>query len=172
MDRPMGAGSGLPDTAAVTAIETEAAARLRAALAERTRVRAEFLLGYVDLAIRGTLEYDRFDRVYLGPWWDLPTGSPELRGWKRAVLRRVPAAGAEHWGHLFLVIHDADDPAALDWAQELRRGKVEPAEPTGLVLRALAPEIRLYFRPTSAGTEEPLASFVREVGERFRRQMD
>ncbi len=161
-----------PAVGAVSAIETEAAVRLRASLAERTRVRAEFLLGYVDLAIRGTLEYERFDRVYLGPWWDLPTGSPELRGWKRAVLRRVLAAGAEHWGHLFLVVNDSLTARPLTWSEDRTLAGAEREPPSSLQLRAAAPEIRMYYRPTGEAHAEALASFAREIGERFRRQMD
>jgi hypothetical protein len=67
---------------------------------------------------RVTQELDRAiarpDRtgVYAGPWWDLaPTGPGAASpGWKRAILRRWPGGGAEHWGHLFLIL--STDPAA------------------------------------------------------------
>lgn len=157
---------------AVTAIESEAAVRLREILTDRQRVRAEFLLGYVDLAIRGTLEYERFDRVYLGPWWDLPVSDPDLRGWKRAVLRRVLAAGAEHWGHLFLVLNEGTAGRTLTWAEEPRAGSVGGRPPERIRLRLGDPEILLYHRPSTPSHAEELTSFAHEVGERFRRQMD
>jgi hypothetical protein len=35
-----------------------------------------------------------------------------LHGWKLAVLRRRPGGGAEHWGHLFVLVDPLGVPSA------------------------------------------------------------
>lgn len=155
----------------VTALEREAASRLRLSLDEPLRFRAEFLLGYVDLAIRGTLEYDRFEQVYLGPWWEIPAVGSEAHGWKRAVLRRVLAAGAQHWGHVFLIVNEGVPGRTLTWkGASTDDGNPEVLE--RIPLRQGMPEIVLYFRASVPERRPELSEFAREVGERFRRQMD
>lgn len=132
------------------------------------------ILGYLDLAITGLLEYPMFQGVYLGPWWEigddrLPDG---VEGWKRSVLRKVPQRGAQHWGHIYLVtIHS--------WA----KGDVEPDSfspsigATELALRKVPlrmgdPRAVLYARPTRPESAEHLDQFVRELVDRFVHQRD
>jgi len=133
------------------------------------------VLGYVDLALRGVLEYERYARVYLSPWWaveDLPEGTI---AWKRAVLERVPLKGALHWGHLFLVVSDVH--------AETSRFRLLRSPALGGALAPRSNEIRVPLRegvqraelvlhPTRPDRAEPLGAFGREVEVRFRRQMD
>ncbi|HZY70070.1 MAG TPA: hypothetical protein VFF67_03720 [Thermoplasmata archaeon] len=132
------------------------------------------ILGYLDLAITGLLEYAMFQGVYLGPWWEIGEGElPDgIQAWKRSVLRRVPQRGAQHWGHIFLV-------TTRSWA----KGEVEPdsfASSIGaaeLALRQVPlrlgdPRAMLYARPTRPESAEHLDQFVRELVDRFIHQRD
>ena len=46
--------------------------------------------------------------VYTGPAWEIPNpkASSPARVWKIAVLQRRVGRGAEHWGHLWLVLSE------------------------------------------------------------------
>ncbi len=54
------------------------------------------------------------DGVYLGPPWELPVQplTESGRGWKLAALQRIAGRGAEHWGHIYVVV--VQDRAAWD----------------------------------------------------------
>jgi hypothetical protein len=133
------------------------------------------VLGYVDLAIRGVLEYERYAHVYLSPWWaldDLPDGT---NAWKRAVLERVPLKGARHWGHLYLVVSDVPSERGgfrlfrsppLGGPVEARPGEVH------VPLREGVQRAELVLHPTYSAEAAALEAFGREVEVRFRRQMD
>ena len=136
-------------------------------------VRPEFLLGYLDLAITGALRYAANQDVYLTPWWDLPSARPEREhGWKRAVLRRNPHGGADHWGHLFLLVHEGIGHAELE-RESLALTRVRsPTALTEIPLRVGRPEVTLVLRPTYEETRVNLERFARDVVERFRIQLD
>ncbi len=133
------------------------------------------MLGYLDLAIRGALEYERYALVYLSPWWEL-TDLPEgVRAWKRAVLERIPLRGAEHWGHLYLIVRDPDLPRrrlsirGLSW-----NGSPDERLPDEerLTLRHGAQVAELVVHPSHPDRADRLKRFASELEERFRRQMD
>jgi hypothetical protein len=90
---------------------------------------------------------DRFDRaakrallgpgrqsLYLGPWWNLALRLTDAgaQGWKRAVLERRPGRGADHWGHLYLVVTSTPGRVQLrpDDLGGARSAGASPAEPT------------------------------------------
>lgn len=151
---------------------TAIAVRPEAAL-DLTPLHPEFLLSYVDLAIRGALEYSVNQGVYLSPWWDLPeSGRGLVRGWKRAVLRRNPHGGADHWGHLFLVFHEGVGQAELEAEKRDLVGSRRAQKVIEIPLRKGRPEVVLLLRPTYEETREDLHRFGRDIVERFRLQMD
>ena len=133
----------------------------------------EFLLGYNDLAITGALEYSHNQGVYLSPWWTLPPPlRAPVRGWKRAVLRRNPHGGADHWGHLFLLYHDK-----VGRAERATEARAYTRAPTGGALREIPlrvghPVVTLLLRPTYDATRAALERFARDVVDRFRLLLD
>jgi hypothetical protein len=140
-----------------------------------TAIPPSLVLGYIDLAIRGVLDYERYAQVYLSPWWaveDLPVGTT---AWKRAVLERVPLKGALHWGHLYLVVSDVRPEG---WLSRLLRtpalGGAASHRPDEIHVRIRdgVQQAELLLHPTRADRAAPLEAFAREVGVRFRRQMD
>jgi hypothetical protein len=135
-------------------------------------VPASMVLGYVDLAITGTLDYERYRGVYVGPWWILENVPEGVHAWKRAVLRRVPGHGAEHWGHLYLIVRYSDRES-LSWFTRDWRGRRAPKPPTAnLVLRKGEVNAELALRSSDPAQSAHLEEFAREISERFRRQMD
>lgn len=133
----------------------------------------EFLLGYLDLAITGALEYGRNQGIYLSPWWALPPPvRAPVRGWKRAVLRRNPHGGADHWGHFFLLYYDNVGRAELD-VEEMAYTRAPSRRAIHEIrLRVGRPVVTLLLRPTYDSTREELERFARDVVDRFRLQMD
>ena len=133
------------------------------------------MLGYLDLAIRGTLEYERYAHVYLSPWWELPDVPDGARAWKRAVLERIPLRGAEHWGHLYLVVRDAPGRTSrLSIFGRTWDGNAVAEAPgeQRLSLRRGHQLAELIVHPSHMERADKLKSFAAEVEERFRRQMD
>jgi hypothetical protein len=132
------------------------------------------ILGYLDLAIRGVLEYPRFSALYVGPWWDM-SSSVDLdgvEGWKRAVLRRIPHGGAQHWGHLFLITTRRWVKVDVD-PERFGLSSAAPTQPTtSLELRAGDPHAVLIGRPSRAERANDLAEFMHEVVDRFIYQRD
>jgi hypothetical protein len=140
-----------------------------------TAIPPSLVLGYIDLAIRGVLEYERYAQVYLSPWWALE-GLPEgTKAWKRAVLERIPLRGAKHWGHLYLVVADERTEG---WLFRLLRspalGGLPDARPdeVHVRLREGVQMAELVLHPTRPEDRTRLESFGQEVEIRFRRQMD
>ncbi|MCI4319059.1 MAG: hypothetical protein L3K23_02865 [Thermoplasmata archaeon] len=132
------------------------------------------ILGYLDLAIRGVLEYPRFSAVYLGPWWDMSANVDldGVEGWKRAVLRRVPHGGAQHWGHLFLIMTRRWAKVEVD-PERFGLPSAAAAQPTtSLQLRAGDPHAVLIGRPSRPERAGELAEFMHEVVDRFVYQRD
>ncbi len=85
------------------------------------------------------------DGVYLGPPWELPVRpvTESGQGWKLAALQRVSGRGAEHWGHIYVVVvrrraawdlRTAKSPEGL--RPQLDNAEVEPVpfDDPGLVL--------------------------------------
>jgi hypothetical protein len=113
-------------------------------------------------AISMTRERPPFQGVYTGPAWET-TGSPgpgAPRVWKIAVLERRPAAGADHWGHVFLAlgtgaarvsIRPAGGLAGNDHGPELETLPEIPGAP-----------LRIQIRPRSSETRARLREFALE----------
>ncbi|MCI4335623.1 MAG: hypothetical protein L3K17_00275 [Thermoplasmata archaeon] len=138
-------------------------------------VRPKLLLGYLDLAAAGAMDYSRHTGVYLGPWWDLPPGGSDGRilAWKRAVLLRRVEAGAVHLGHMFILVFDGVGRASLR-PEDLGRWSPGPShlESTEIVLRKGDPMLLMLLRPTYSETLDPLVTFGNDLAERFRLQVD
>lgn len=133
------------------------------------------MLGYLDLALRGTLEYERYSHLYLSPWWELPEVPEGARAWKRAVLERIPLRGAEHWGHLYLVVRmDTSSRPRFSILGRSWDGRVVAEAPGEyrLSIRRGAQTAEIVVHPSSPERAEKVRSFAHEVEERFRRQMD
>jgi hypothetical protein len=137
-------------------------------------VSSGMILGYLDLAIRGVLEYPRFAGLYLGPWWDMAAtvDIDGIEGWKRSVLERIPHGGARHWGHIYLI-------TTRRWAKlqvdPMTLGLPSPAPSqvtTSVQLRAGDPHAVLFARPSRPERATELAGFVHEVVDRFVYQRD
>lgn len=162
------------DEKTVTGGDAAPLAVRRVAISTLFPVDPTFLLGYFDLAITGALEYPRYVGVYLAPWWDMPglEASEGVHGWKRSVLKRVAGAGAEHWGHMFLVAAEGSRRVKVgpgDLGLPLKSSS-EPVEE--IQLRAGEPRLTLHIRATSSYHREELRAFAEDVAERFRRQLD
>jgi hypothetical protein len=133
------------------------------------------LLGYVDLAIRGTLEYERFSRIYVSPWWEVPNVPEGVWAWKRAVLERVPLQGANHWGHVYLIVDGRSEARSILGLRS--RAPLQDAVTAGendvrLPLREGVQRAELLVHPSHPERTERLLSFAQELETRFRRQMD
>ena len=131
------------------------------------------VLGYVDLAITGALDYARYSGVYFGPWWpveDVPDGA---HAWKRSVLERVPHQGARHWGHLYLIVRRTDLPRVSLFRRDWRGKKVVDApEDLRIPLRSGIQPAELVVQPSGPDRVEPLRTLAVEISERYHRQMD
>lgn len=138
-------------------------------------VRPKLLLGYFDLAVAGALDYARNDRIYLGPWWELPNAGAEgeVMGWKRAVLVRQVERGGLHLGHLFLIVLHGGRRLSLRPEDLFRWGATKgAAETREIIMRRGDPQLLLITRPTYSDTAEALQTFAEDVAERFRLQID
>lgn len=131
------------------------------------------VLGYVDLAITGALDYPRYSSIYLGPWWpveDVPDGA---HVWKRSVLERVPSRGARHWGHLFLVVRRTDLPRFSIFRRNWRGERIVDApEAHRVSLRSGVQPAELVVQPSGPAWLQPLRQLAEEISERYHRQMD
>jgi len=103
-----------------------------------------------------------YETVYTGPVWESasPTGPGGARVWKIAVLERRASRGAEHWGHLFVVL--GEDAPKIDIRPEggmqgdpHRPGLESLPAPPGVPLQVL-------FRPIAAETRARLRGFALE----------
>ncbi|MCI4363938.1 MAG: hypothetical protein L3K13_06530 [Thermoplasmata archaeon] len=80
----------------------------------------------MDAALAKLLKSPGLEEVYLSPWWEVTVDRAEAFGWKRAVLRRNPGAGATHWGHLFLLVRGVGTRARLSTADGAGPGGTLP----------------------------------------------
>ena len=107
------------------------------------------------------------EMVYTGPPWEIPSSSAAVTStiWKVAVLQRRPIGGAEHWGHLFLLVGERTSEVRI--APE---GGVPGAGPRP-PLEALPPsegsQFEVRIRPRSGETTARLLAFARD----FQRQV-
>lgn len=125
-----------------------------------------------DRACQATAGHPRWSGVYVSPLWEVEAGDAPgtVRGWKRSVLRRVPGAGAEPWGHVFLVVTASADAVAR--VEELGLGPIHAhaggkAVPVSPPLWEGPPRAQLFLRPRSPATAERLQAFVEELREEF-----
>jgi hypothetical protein len=120
-----------------------------------------------EAALSATAGHSPFEEVYTGPPWDTTASSARaaVQVWKVAVLRRREEGGAEHWGHLFLLL----GPGAASWVIRPEGGL--GGDPKRPAVRSIpAPEgspTRIHFRPTSEATADALRAFAVEVQRRF-----
>lgn len=109
--------------------------------------------------------------IYLSPLWEAETSSPERsRAWKVSVLRRVPGAGAEPWGHLFFVVlREGGGQVQLRTEIVGILGPAVPSPPEGGVvpLAAGPPARLLLLRPRDGSTEPRLRGFAEAVRDAF-----
>ena len=131
-----------------------------------------FLLGYIDLALRGIQEYDRYQPLVLGPWLEIerPVRSPGLREWNRTAEWHQPPRPPQLLGSLRV---------RMDFRERRprkRRGTdaTKPARPANrrFDLRLGMPRIALFVEADDDGRADRLAEVARDVEERFRRQLD
>jgi hypothetical protein len=123
----------------------------------------------VDRALAAALALPSRAGVYVGPWWDLEsTGPPNPpRGWKRAILRRRPGGGAEHWGHLFLVVSSDPGDTGIDVATlPLFKDSRSAARTRRTFRLPTRPGVAwLIARPSTPLGEAPLGELAREIAE-------
>jgi hypothetical protein len=131
-----------------------------------------FLLGYLSLAVHGTLEYPRYARYYVGPWIEptTPPGSEEVEYWTKTVARHLAYSVEMRIGTIAAVISDgAVEPR---WIYErLGGGDTEGDPPGRVVVRRRLPRVDLLLAP-EPGCAIDLYEFAHEVQERFNRQLD
>jgi hypothetical protein len=130
-----------------------------------------FLLGYLDLAFRGTLEYSTYRELVLGPWLEVERrrGGFGLRQWRRTVHERAMFTAPEHLGSIRVRMDFRDPPGLL----RRRAPGPDPVDPSRQVeLRVGTPKISLIVDAVDEGRAVRLLGLAREVAERFRRQLD
>jgi hypothetical protein len=130
-----------------------------------------FLLGYVDLALRGVQEYAAYREFELGPWLEIerPRGSVGLRQWYRQVQERRMFTGPETLGSLRVRMDFSDRPRSRR-RRSSSDGDEDPAR--RVELRVGTPRIALFVTAPDEARAERLMGLAREVAERFRRQLD
>ncbi len=107
-----------------------------------------------------------FEAVYPGPVWESasPFGPAKVGVWKIAVLERRPAAGAEHWGHLFVVLGENASKVVLRPESGLTgnpdRPELEPLPGES------GAQWQILIRPRSAETAARLRAFGLEFQRR------
>ncbi|MGC2288963.1 MAG: hypothetical protein WA688_03805 [Thermoplasmata archaeon] len=113
-------------------------------------------------AATATAGHPPYDKVYTGPIWESghPSGAFEARVWKIAVLERRPTAGAEHWGHLFVLLREKASEVAIRPEGGVQGYPDRPAleilpEPSGAPLQ-------IWIWPRSAETAVRLRAFALE----------
>ncbi|MCI4352843.1 MAG: hypothetical protein L3K14_05580 [Thermoplasmata archaeon] len=101
-------------------------------------------------------------RVYTGPAWETPNRDTSLsaRVWKLAVLERRPEGGAEHWGHMLLVLGKTPSKVVIQPERPMLGGPDPPAVETLPALSSVPWEVRI--RPRSAETASRLRAFALE----------
>lgn len=132
----------------------------------------EFLMGYVDLAISGTLEYRSFQSIYLGPWQEIteglaPTGT---RAFARDIHHQGPGAGTP-MGRLVLAVSEEGVGLRTSHRRAGRRRSV-PRVGDRFLLRGAGPRLEIVVEPYAGERRQALRGFGREVAHRFFQQFD
>jgi hypothetical protein len=115
-----------------------------------------------DRAAAETAGVPPFEAVYTGPAWlvDTPVESRGTKAWKIAVLERRAGRGAEHWGHLFLVLgENAPEVVILPeagWQGDPQRPGMETLPPPP------GAPFQIRLRPHRAETADRLRAFALE----------
>jgi hypothetical protein len=121
----------------------------------------------LDSALERVLRDPVFEGVYLGPWWDLPAAEAPaaISGWKRAVLRRVMNQGAEHWGHLFLLVSSESNSVILKPEPNANPNvsRLGPFERIGRI----SPFAILFARSSRPHDSDPLMHLAAETVQSF-----
>jgi hypothetical protein len=132
--------------------------------------RAQALAAAFERACHRAAGAEDMEGVYVSPLWETYTssGPGRSRAWKISVLRRVPGAGAEPWGHVYLVVTSHGRPdMALDSTEtgipSGGEGDLPVAVPPPERLDEGPPSVWVLLRPRSLRTQEPLIGFVARV---------
>jgi len=177
---PLGEGEDRPRNVPGAAIvpqpiggPIEPAGRLSRVLLNANRgITFGFLLGYLSLAVHGTLEYPRYAPYYVGPWVE-PSTPPEVEEveyWTKTVARHLAYSAEMRIGSIAAVL--SDGPVEPRWIFE-RLGDTDPSAdpPRRVIVRTRLPRVDLILSP-EPGCALDLAGFAHEVMERFNRQLD
>ena len=131
-----------------------------------------FLLGYIDLALRGVQEYDRYQPLVLGPWLEIERpGSPSgLRQWFRTVEWHQPPRPPVSLGSLRVRMDFRErrprKRRTTDDSKAIRTGRRR------FDLRLGMPRIALFVEADDDERVQRLSEVARDVEDRFRRQLD
>lgn len=130
-----------------------------------------FLIGYIDLAFRGTQEYAAYQDLVLGPWEEVerPRGGWGLRQWRRTVSDRQGLGPADPLGVL-LIRMDFRDRTKPRRKRSTPVAKRDPKRV--VVLRVGTPRVLMAIEADDEANAERLTALALEVRERFRRQLD
>lgn len=133
---------------------------------------AEAVARAFDRACQAATKEPPWEGVYVSPLWENETtGDPEeVRAWKRSILRRIPGAGAEPWGHVFLLV--TASTSARAHAEGTGGGALlstggGPPVPLPPPLWTGPPLVQLLVRPRSIETEDRLQGFLASVRREF-----
>ena len=130
-----------------------------------------FLLGYIDLAIRGTQEYAAYQDLVFGPWEEVerPRGGWGLRQWRRTVEDRQALGPSQVLG-VILIRMDFRDRTK---PRKKRATPVAKRDPKRVVvLRVGTPRVLLAIETPDQASADRLVALALEVRERCRRQLD
>lgn len=151
----------------------EVAGRVRARAVPSAPVSPRFLRGYVDLAITGVLEYERFGELRAGPWRSLARRTVPAEStthWERQVLERRLAGDLAPWATLRFVV--GRRRRATPTRDDLLDGVLAPGAHLIVFIRDRVPPVYLEATPHREHDRRAVATFLWDVAERFRRQLD
>lgn len=109
-------------------------------------------------------------RVYAGPAWEMSSPSPSLpaRVWKLAVLERKTGGGAEHWGHLLVVLDATPRDVTIQPDRSMPGGRTAPPTETLPAPAGVPWEVRI--RPLAIENAPRLRAFAIEF-QRYAEQL-
>ncbi len=149
---------GIPDRSPLQSPARPAPNQLMAADRASMNERAQGVLAAIEDYRDKVRASSEVEGLYLGPPWELPVRpvTESGRGWKIATLQRIAGRGAEHWGHIYVVVvlrraawdvETATNPGEMRPLLETEEVKPVPFDDPGLLLfirpRLPAYEIRL-----------------------------